>query len=470
MFSLSAIFICLGYASLTSELKVEGYIEAGPPEAVFIASVKVSGDPTNATAGEIKFGQQFGYTNLITNFTKTGYQNATIVYEIEVFNNTKYKYSYIGTAYETNSSQYTGNKYLGANRGINISVKDANNGTFDENDVLNPGESITFYATYKLGTSITRNKEFSTIVNYKFGIHVDSKYDYILDKVYSRFNTILNDFSTGGKYEFLSDVINDKYTGGGSGNQWRATYMGNVAGSTSADSNNVNTLFGEDLFLITTDGEESVTLLIKHEDVDGNENTGDSYEIGTGSDYISAKGCEYTLYMTLEDLNNKRNEQIVTVYAATFTCDVNEDGTIGNWYLLGDTYKGTAPVIGYEGGASNGSFHTDRWYTSNVTYVINDNYKYTIPSGQTIFQLSDVYDQNAITEMQRLLDRAYELIYEKEYSGAAMIKLKSIYSRSARIYTVNEDNTVTVKPNLNRSQIIPLMDELNVILKSFEGY
>jgi hypothetical protein len=51
-----------------------------------------------------------------------------------------------------------------------------------------------------------------------------------------------------------------------------------------------------------------------------------------------------------------------------------------------------------------------------------------------------------------------------------MIKLKSIYSRSARIYTVNEDNTVTVKPNLNRSQIIPLMDELNVILKSFEGY
>lgn len=465
----STCILGIGYASLTDELKLEGYAEGKILEVLFISDVEVY-SATRATSSSLDFGESYGYTNLKTTFVKTGsnYQTSNIVYKISVTNNTKYKYSYIGIDYSSNSG-YNGNSLIGSNNGIRITTSDSttNNSSFNENDSINPGETITFYAFYTFGRSVTRNTTYNTFVNYKFGIHVDSKYDYIVEKMYTTFDEILNDTSAGGKYELLSDVINDKYTGGGYGNLWRATYIGNVGGSSSDDSENVRKLFGDDLILSTSEGDVYVTLLIKHEDVDNNENTGDSYELGSGNDYISAKGCEYTLYMTVDDLYQYGAS--VTVYSAVFTCDTNEDGTIGEWYILGDTVEGTAPVIGYEGQDSTGSFHTDRWYTVARTYFVSDNYSYTLPAGQTIFTVTQEYDDNANTAFQEMLDEANRLIYEQEYAGSAMIKLKDVYYRAAKYYNINEDGSVTLKSRFTRSQIIPIMEELYTSLRSFEG-
>ncbi len=246
-----------------------------------------------------------------------------------------------------------------------------------------------------------------------------------------------------------------------------ATYIGNVAGSSSSDTQKVNQLFGDKLSITVDNVPVNVTLLIKREDVDGNTQTGDSYSIGSGSNAISAQGCEMTLYMTTDPLTSSGSR--ATVYAAVFTCDVT-DGANGTWYMLGDMYTGTAPVLSYEGdNRGTGSFHTDSWLSSKDTYSVITNYSYSVAANATIKDIVMTKDQTAINTMQSLLNSANNILRNGQYAGDAIVKLQESFNKASRCYTVNSDGSVTVNSNSTRAQLIPLIKELDTRLKSFSG-
>ena len=458
VFSFMFCFMCIGYAEVSTTLFVNGSVEVSAPKGVFITNVELYS--ASATSRNVSF---FYPTNVDS--TINGAHNSTVTYKITVFNNTAYKYAYAGIAYEEALDGYNGNQYIG--NGITITTKENptdQSATFNTRDSIEAGKTITFYATYTISGSRAASIDLKTLINYKFGVHVDSMGAVAIDSALSKFEDILNDMTAGGGYETLISKIDDKYDGK---NDWKANYIGNVVDSSSADTETVNDLFEGELSLIINNVETNVTVLIKREDVDGNINTGDSYTASYGDKTTSAAGCEMTLYMTTDKL--QRGTPVI--YAAVFTCDKNADGTYGNWYMIGDMYVGTASIVGYEGGQSTGSFDTGTWRSSAGTYNVSDDYSYTIASGSTIQAIVQATDAKANATLQELLTVANDLLNGQygSFAGDAMVELEEVFVEAARSYTENADGSVTVNDNVTRAQLVPLIKQLEAALAPFKS-
>jgi hypothetical protein len=142
------------------------------------------------------------------------------------------------------------------------------------------------------------------------------------------------------------------------------TYIGNVYGSSSADSTFMKGLFTEEFLSMDLDGdgkEEPITMMIKRENLDGNTATGDDYTYKTSSWGSSreqtVEGVEMTLYITSADLSKVSSGRAVVVYAASFTKLPGAD----TWTALVPMTKGTADTNNYSGYGSANSFNTDTW-------------------------------------------------------------------------------------------------------------
>ena len=138
------------------------------------------------------------------------------------------------------------------------------------------------------------------------------------------------------------------------------SYVGNVVGSTSADSAVLNELFtvdGVNYLTMEIEGDEKpVTVLIKREDLDGKATTGDE------------NGNEMTIYMTAETIGNNP----VTVYAAVYTKDNTVSGS--EWTQIGQLFEGKANTNRYSGWfGSRDSFNTDTWLSSKEYYSYKAN-------------------------------------------------------------------------------------------------
>lgn len=462
LFSFAFSFICIGYAALSTNMSVTGTGTLSPPEGIYITSVS-SGTPTRLN---LNSAEQIPYTtNLSSDVGKTNSRQAgNITYTITVKNNTPYIYAYSGIEYSSNiGGDYNGNSSLGSasNYRISVSVSGISTST-----LLYPGDEITFTSTYTYGRYMSAT-DYKTLVNYKFGVNIDSVGDVAIDAVLKQFGVILNDTSDGGAYETLADKIDDKFDGNPN-NGWKTNYIGNVADSSSADSQTVNMLFQGKLH-ITVDGEEvDVTVMIKREDVDGNLQTGDSYtSVHPNGGRFSASGCEYTLYITTDELN--RSMSSAPVYAAVFTCNVLDDGSYSNWYMVGDMYEGTAQVVGYEGGESTGSFNTETWKATTKTYTVTDDYSYRVASGSTIQTATQATDSNATTVFRALLNDAATILNDNEYAGLAMVQLREAFEGAADLYTVSDNGTVTVNSGVTRSRLVPHIKALENALIPFAG-
>ena len=459
-FSFSTLFLCIGHAAISGSLLVSGTAQAEPPPGIYIVEEIVTGVNRATAISQSHVSQS---TTIMNKVNKTSSSSSgTVTYKITVWNNTPYVYAYSGVEYEKNVTGYNGNSYLGSAGNSRISIST----TISAGEIVNPNEKIIFNATYTYGRTVPKG-DYSTIVNYKFGVNIDSVGEVAIDEVLLQFGKILNDTQSGGGYETLTDKIDDKFDGNPN-NGWKTNFIGNVADSSSADSTTINMLF-EGKLKVTIDGTvTNVTLLIKREDVDGNLQTGDSYtSTHPNGGKFSASGCEMTIYMTTDPLTNKY--QRPTVYAAVFTCDVNDDGSFGNWYMIGDMFKGTAQIVGYEGGDTTGSFNTEEWRSSASTYDVGAGYSYSVTQGNTIKTVINTRDTKAVTALNTLLNNAKEILDENQYAGQAMISLRNAYEAAANIYTVSENGTVSVKNDTTRAKIVQHIKALEHALSAFEG-
>jgi len=430
-----------------------------PPEDVYIMSMELVSSTVTMESSSRIFP-----TNVESSIK--GASGTTVTYKITVLNNTNYKYAYSGIDYESDLEGYGGNSYIGKTNGITVTTKEKltdSTATFNTRDSLAAGEKRTFYAIYTIGSQAA-DKDLKLLINYKFGVHVDSAGAVVIDSAFEQFADILNDTSPGGGYETLTNKIDDKYDGV---NAWKANYIGNVVDSSGEDTKTVNDLFGDKLSITINTVETNVTLLIKREDVDGNPNTGDSYTATYGNKTTSGTGCEMTLYMTTDKLQSGTP----TVYAAVFTCNKNSDGTYGEWYMIGDMYVGTTNIVGYEGAQSTGSFDTGTWRSSASTYYVTTDYSYTVRRGNTIQTVIQATDNVATNKFKNIIDTAKNLVdgIYGDFAGDAMVYLTSVYEKASRCYTVNNDGTLTVNQGVTRAQLIPLIRELMAAIKPFEN-
>lgn len=462
--SFFVLFACLGYAELTDTLTIHGTANASPPPGIYIteAVVDTAYYANQNECEHVPYSTTLDSTvNLSSYGSSWNRRYGYVKYKITVWNNTAYQYAYSGLEYQKNLSGYNGNSYLGGN--MTITVTDANGGSF-VGDVVNPGEHVTFYATYTVNRNNLTSTDLRTLVNYKFGVNIDSVGSIALDAALVRFGEILNDTAAGGSYETLADKINDKYDGV---NDWKANYIGNVVDAGNADTETINSLFQGKLSLTIDGVVTNVTVLIKRENLDGNTQTGDDYVATYNGKSTSGYGCEMTLYMTTDKLQSGSP----VIYVAVFTCDRNADGSYGNWYMIGDKYVGTASIVGYEGENRTGSFDTGTWRsTGNTSYSVSADYVYSVGAGQTIASIITATDSRATSKMQALLTQANDVLNGKygSYAGAAVINLQSAFDSMARYYTVNGD-TVTLNNGLSRAEVIPQIKKLENVLKPFES-
>lgn len=216
---------------------------------------------------------------------------------------------------------------------------------------------VTFGYT---GNTVSANSLLADL-HFNFVVDKNSIGGIVAQTAVDRFRDVLNNVAFENSYQTLEDAMNNR---SGFNKASAVTYIGNVAGSGSGDSQVIQTLFGDEFMSMDLDGDgkaEPITMMIKRENLDGNTATGDAYTYTysgwTGTRSETVEGAEMTIYITSQDLNNVSNGRAVVVYAATFTKLPGAE----TWTDLVPLTKGSADANNYGGYGSANSFNTDTW-------------------------------------------------------------------------------------------------------------
>ena len=372
--SFMCVFTCIGYAIVSQNLSVTGSVraEAPEPEGLYIANVAV-----HTTTGLA--AQQADIllpTSLRTSFSVTQ-ENASITYEVTVHNKTDMTYWYLGQKVAQESDP---GGLVNTTGGIVITTYDGSSSSshpFDENDWVPPQSMRTFYVTYVFGSRA--RGEVSALVNFSFGLHMASVSD--------EFLKVLNDKVSPYGYSYLAGAFDQNYVENNG-----STVLGNVG----EDQEIFDNMFGTSIS-VNIDGENKpVTIMIERKNVDQDAGSGDEYSVNS-----SLTGCEYTIYLTVEDLSTAGGT--VTVYAVSYTC-----GADGTWYMIGELYEGTCPTEPYENSdqATDRAFDVDEWHASRKEYTVVGNLSYQVASNGEIYdtwteieQLMGEFDQSLINDI-----------------------------------------------------------------------
>ena len=428
-------FISIGYASLTTRLWITGgaHVEPKPYEGVYIKSVDVIGI---SSVNGVKANYVLPTNLLMTSdATKSG---ASITCKIVVHNNTDVTYWYLGTQYESNYNQ---NNLIGSSNGITIRAMDYvsdSASTFNSEDWVPPQTERTFYVVYTFGSNA--QAELSTMVNFHFGIKMDAVHD--------EFLSVLNNIQISNSYESLAEYFDKQYA------KDKSMYI-----SSTEDKEIFASLFG-DLTVNINGTEAEATVVIRRENLDKDTSTGDNYS-GSGP-----KGCEYTLYITVDSLVPG---QSATVYAIAYSCGASGMGDM--WYQVGELYEGTAPV------KSDGSIDYANWKATKNTYEIADGIKYNVgfPNGDqydimnTMEQLISAEDQDIFNDIDNtnIFKKVYDIIKKHNGSTDPSIEMLRQAFDDASIFYNNFNNGQefkVVRNKYTRAEIIHALKKIQAAL------
>ncbi len=412
--------ISVGYAAVTENLSVSGEInvESLPFYGVYISNVRLV-STTSISQNACKFIKP---TNLQTAITAMQAADPSITYEVTVHNNTEVSYWYLGIDMDT---AYGSNALIGSSYGIFITTRDHlsdTTATFDKNDWIPPKTYRTFYVTYRFGEN-ARLRECSNMVNFKFGLHMDSVQDEFLRR--------LNDKNSANGYQYIVNSFNEKYAENGS------TAIGNIGDDTEI----FDTLFGPNIS-ITVNGEKTpVTVMIERKNVDKNASSGDAYPGG------GPGGCEYTVYLTTDSLDGT-----VTVYAVSYTC-----GADGVWRQIGELYEGTCTTEPYEDSGKQ-AMDLSSWDATPKVYQVTNDISYKVGYEQgteydkydTIEDLMSAKDQefyNAVNNnSSKLLIPVCLIVYSYRHNNGQWIESDNTLNQHKPGYDLLKEAFDKIKP------------------------
>ncbi len=458
--TLSLLIICsvigICYAAISGSLDITGDATFTPKvfKGVYISEVSV-----HAQNGLSDVDYEYIKPTNLESTTTVSAQNASITYAVTVHNNTDVTYWYTGPEF---LGDYGSNALINATGGIFITTKDYsdnNSPNFDTADWLPPGAIRTFYATYSFGPNATGTV--STLVNFSFGLHMDAVHDGFLN--------VLNDKTSELGYYYLSGLFDEKY----------ANEQKTVLGSIGKDADALRNIFGSDLSINVDGMQTPVTIMIERKNVDGNANSGDSY---SGTNALS--GCEYTVYITVDDLNSPNGT--ATVYAVSYTC-----GADGYWYQIGELYEGTSIKADYDTstGEYEGAFDVSTWEATENVYQVTDDISYKVGYEQgttydkitSLEDLMTVHDQEFYNKVNNssgnLLKPVCLVVYSYTHNSGQYIESENYDNKYNQGYAALKNAFDKIKPycliangaqevkiqnadSLTRAQLIQLLEEI----------
>ena len=323
---------------------------------LYITSVKVVDGDYN-TASVSKTADLDISAGITLNSTTT----SSVVVEVTLYNSTDVSYYYKETqaktwdndtiAFEADVSDLTASELNGQE------IREVPSKTF---------KTIRVTIAYE-GNSVS-DPELAGDLHFNFVVDKNDIGGIVAQTAVDRFRDILNNKVEPDSYQTLEDAMNNR---SGYNKSSAVTYIGNVYGSSSTDSQTVENLFGEEFMSMDLDGDgkkEPITMMIKRLNLDNDVSTGDGYIYTTTSGWFNPTieehpvyGAEMTLYITAQDLTKVTNGQDVVVYAATFT---KLPGAT-EWTELVPLTKGKADANNYNGYGNANSFNTDTWISDD---------------------------------------------------------------------------------------------------------
>lgn len=297
---------------------------------LYITSIKYDGAATNIMT-------KTGETTVDVDITLPSNASATKSVEITFYNSTNVSYYYDKT--ETVSQN---------NSNIIYTVSGVN-----QKDEIPANSHKTITVTFSYSGNNTSNTSLDAKLNFHFVVDKSSIGIVAAQTAVQRFADILNNTAAEDSYNTLITAMNNRGSSSIS-----MSYIGNVAGADDEDSSVIKELFTEEFLTMDLDGDgksEPITLMIKRENLDGNNETGDSYR---GLFNIQVRGNEMTIYITSEGFDNST----LNVYATTFTKMPGES----EWIMVVPLTKGTANANKYSiTDRKNNSFNTGTWMDEN---------------------------------------------------------------------------------------------------------
>jgi hypothetical protein len=408
------------------------YLEAPPFQGVYIINAQVESS-SGATCQELSYTKP---TNLVTTITPSR-AGGSITFRVTVFNNTDITYWYVGDTFVTDYHQ---NVLLGTVGGITITEKDHSGdsgSTFNTGDWIPPHTEREFYVTYTFGASAQQTA--ITMVNFRFDLHMDAVHD--------EFLAVLNTPST---YEELTGVFNTVYT-----------QSGEVTVSTVTHPQLFASLFHD--LIINVDGvQKEASVLVRRENIDKDSTSGDRYTGGGPS------GCEYTLYITVDDPQTKTP----VVYTIAYSCGTNALGD--QWYQVGELYQGTAPI------AADGSILYEQWIATPKSYEVADGITYKVgqSNGDQYDILKKIEDLIATGDTDIFNDIDNSRIFKKVYdilqrhrgsTDPAVLGLQTAFTNAAPFYQ-NLNNGAefkVVRNTYTRAEVIPAIKRIHEALEYY---
>ena len=421
---LATVFASVGYARIATNLSIGGEVsvDGKPYKGVYIKNVEVV-STSNASCTECDYILPTNHKTTV-DASKT---NGSVTYKITVHNNTDLTYWYIAPRYERS---YGSTDLIGAVNGVSIKTMDRlgdSYSTFNTDDWVPPQTERVFYVTYTYGSNA--QAPCSTMVNFYFDIKIDAVHD--------EFLAVLNCVKDPGSYAYLVNAFDKEYAQNGSKEI-----------TTESHPEVFANLF-EDLMVNINGLERQASVVIRRENMDKDTSTGDN---GTNN-----KGCEYTLYITLEPLTPGTKP---TVYAIAYSCGAEAMGD--DWYQVGELYEGTAPIL------NDGTIDYKNWIATHKNYVMADGIAYLVgaPNGdqydimKTMEQLISAEDQDIFNQIDNtnIFKKAYDIIKKHPATDTdpAIEGLRAAFYDAAKFY-VNHNNGQefkVVRNKYTRAEII----------------
>lgn len=412
-----------------------GEITFAPKETLHITAVELLSSH-NAHNVSVHFTHPT-YLATTVNATQAG---GNVTYKVTVFNNTAVNYWYLGPSWQ---NDFEGNNLLGASGGISIATRDKSDdgaGTFNEEDWVPAYTTRDFYITYTFGANAV-GAYVSNLLLLEFGVKMDS--------VHEQFLEVLNNPSEENGYPYIVKIFNERYKQDGS------TTISNVGD----DEKIFDVLFGGQP-TVDIDGKAvPVTMTIRRDNVD-DRTTGDSYDVAGGP-----KGCEYTIYMTIDALDSPTGEAIV--YAVSYSSG-GVGGTQGAWHQLGQLYEGTAPLTTYRG-TDEVIFDITEWEATAKEYefIGGKTYKVGYEQGdqydkyKTLEEIMSANDQDVFNDIDNtgVLKKVYAVVYSSaNVNKPGYEALRAAFEAAAPFYQVhNGGQDVKVRREATRAEILPYM-------------
>jgi hypothetical protein len=172
-------------------------------------------------------------------------------------------------------------------------------------------------------------------------------------------------------------------------------------------------------------------------------------------------GCEYTLYLTVDDISSPGGS--ATVYAITYTC--NE---YGHWHKIAELYEGTCPKEDYDPSTNTyeGGFDLSKWVASAKEYHLTDQISYKVGQKngdqydiikdlETLMSVNDNEIYNDI-DNTRFFKKVYDILKQHQNSvDAAVVNLREAFETASFLYNIyNNGQEIKVKRDVSRAVLI----------------